>query len=358
MKKLFLFCSLILQVSLSMADEYIYPIANLDDETILMMHQKSLNDLELLSFNTQNNETQKLLSSLYFPAYVKIIPGKKKFSFIDRGRIYIKDFSKRTPRSLTIYQPILDIQSLSWINEQECIFSAKYKNHYKLFLYDLSKEGGTLYALCHLADTMNYIFPVCVDNTLFCLIQKDSSELYDIAKIALNPIVFEQSLFSLEQDFSIDIIPIEHKNSFCFLTMKDLQQGYIIEITEHNHQENYFVFSCCKLNLDQKSVSPLFTFQIPENFFIGMDENRFFESLYPLLPYYTDKFIYFTNYDNNLKKLILYQYNQNNQTISRFQPETKNIEMRHTFSPLMVKDKVYFGYNIETELKTEINNSK
>jgi hypothetical protein len=167
LKRLFLFCLLSLQASLIMSEEYLYPIANIDDATILMMHQKSLDNLELISFNIQNQTTQKLLSSFYLPAYVKIIPGTKRYSFIDRGRIYIKDFSKRTPRGLDIYQPLFDIQSLQWVSDHECIFSAKYKKHYKIFMYDLDKEGGMLHSLCTLADDVNYILPSFANNRLF-----------------------------------------------------------------------------------------------------------------------------------------------------------------------------------------------
>ena len=302
MKRLFLFCSLLVHALLTKCEEYLYPIANLNDTTILMMYQKSLDDIELVSFNPNNNKIQKLLSSLYLPAYVKIIPGKKRYSFIDRGRIYIKDFSKRTPRGIDIYQPIHDIQSLQWINDHECIFSAKHKNHYKIFMYDINKEGGMLHALCNLTDDINYIFPSFADNTLFCLIQRDSCELYDVAQIRWNPIVFEQALQNHGHHFSIQSYAIHHTNSLCFLTMHNQIQGYIIEIIKHDQTEKIFTFGCCKIDLEKKHLSHLFEFYIPEEFIIGMENTRFFESLYPLLPYYTKEKIYFTSYDKEVQK--------------------------------------------------------
>ncbi len=348
MKRLFLLCLLFLQVSLTKSEEYLYPIANLDDATILMMHQKSLDDLELISLNTTNNKTQKLLSSLYLPAYVKIIPGKKRYSFIDRGRIYIKDFSKRTPRGIDIYQPIFDIQSLQWVSDHECVFSAKYKSHYKIFMYDLDKEGGTLYSLCNLGNDINYIFPSFANNRLFCLTQSDSSEFYKISQITADPVVFEQAIPNNESGFSIKTYPVEHKKSLCFLTMHSQKEGYVLEIIEHNQNEKTFVFGCCKIDLDKSYLSHLFEFQIPEEFIVGMENNRFFESLYPLLPHYAHQdIIYFTSYDKESKKLVLYEYNKENQAIVKFQTDTKKIELRHTFSPLIINDQIYVGHNIE-----------
>ncbi|MBI2345077.1 hypothetical protein HYV10_03330 [Candidatus Dependentiae bacterium] len=346
MKKLVLFCFLALKTSFTISNEYLYPIINLDDETILMMHQKSLDDLELLSFNVKDNSTQKLLSSLYLPAYVKIIPGKNRYSFIDRGRIYIKDFSKRTPRVLDIYQSIYDIQSLQWVSNHECVFSAKYKNHYKIFMYDINKDGGTLYALCRLDDEVNYIFPSIIHRSIFCLAQKHLSERYNVAKIIWNPIIFEQSLEAQDQNSYIEIIPLEHNASFCFLNMIDQQLGYILEIIDHNHEEKIFKFGCCKIDLNKNSLIRLFEFEIPQDFIIGMDQRRFFESLYPLLPYYTDEIIYFTSYDTILKKLTLYLYNQNSKNISKYQAEMKSLEQRDTFSPLILQGKVYLGHNL------------
>lgn len=345
LKKLVLFCFLIFKTSLILSDEYLYPIVNLDNETILMMHQKSLDDLDLLSLNTKTNSTQKLLSSLYLPAHVKIIPGKTHYSFIDRGRIYIKDFSKRTPRVLDIYQPICDIQSLQWVSSHECVFSAKYKNHYKLFMYDISKDGGTLYTLCRLDDQINYIFPSIVDKDIFCLIQMDSYEFYNIGKLSWNPIIFEQSLSSQDQKNILEISPVQHANSLCFLHMKDRNSGYVLEIVEHNHESKLFTFGCCKIDLTTNQMSRLFEFKIPEDFIIGIEDVRFFESLYPLLPYYNQHEIYFTSYDQESDKLKLYLFNQHSQEIF-LHPITKGIENKHIFAPLLVNDFLYFGKEV------------
>jgi hypothetical protein len=87
LKKLFIFC--LLYVQLLVSDEYVYPVANIDDTSILMMHQKSVDELELFAVDTATQTKQKMLSSLYLPASVTVLPGKKSYSFIDRGRIYI-----------------------------------------------------------------------------------------------------------------------------------------------------------------------------------------------------------------------------------------------------------------------------
>lgn len=352
MKRLFLFYSLFVTTSLTLSKEYLYPIVNLDDSNILVMHQKSLDSIELLSFNSSNNTFQKLLSSLYLPAYVKLVPGKKKYSFIHNGRIYIKSFSKRTPRGIDMYQPICDIQSLQWVSDHECVFSAKYKNHYKIFMYDLHKEGGTLYALGNLNDAINYIFPSCIENSLFCLIQKGCNELYEIAQLEWNPIPFDEALNGTSSSVFIKNYSIQHTKPLCFLVMNNQTQGYAIEIVEHNKEGNFFTFGCCRIDLQQESLTSLFEFQIPEHFIIGQDENRFFESIYPLLPNYTKDIIYFTHYNSELKRLTLHQYNLADQTIVQIPAQTKKFEDRHMFSPLIINGHMYLGHNIESESLT------
>lgn len=341
-----LFLLILLQASFIVTNEYLYPIVSLDDETILMMHQKSINDLELLSLNTKSNKTQKLLSSLYLPAHIKILPNKEKYSFIDRGRIYIKDFSKRTPRALDIYEPIYDIQSLQWLNNNECIFSAKYKNHYKIFMYNILENGGTLYKFCDLDDGVNYIFPSVAEGHIFCLVQQDVAELYSIGHLKSTPVLFETH-FDNSKDF-VTILPLEyHKNPLCFLNMQTQNEGYVLEIVHHNHENQIFTFGCCKLDIQDGTIIKMFEFEIPEEFIIGMEKERFFESLYPLLPYYSEDKIYFTDYDFSLKQLVIYEYDLALKTIEKFQSIKKNYSDKHMFSPLILEDKFYVGHNIE-----------
>ena len=281
------------------SNEYVYPVANLDDNTILMMHQKSLDELELFALDTTTHTKQKMLSSLYFPAHVCLMPNKKGYSFIDRGRIYIKDLLKRTPRSIDIYQSICDIQSVQWINDNQLIFSAKFKNRYKICMYDVTHDQGQLYSLCSLHDDINYIFPSAVDQeNLFCLTQHDGSEFYQVTRMKIEPTLWEHALKNKEKECNKEIIPLEHHKPLCFLKMMDLTTGYVLEMTQHNHENKIFSFKVYKIDIPNTQLQELFKFDIPEKFIIGSEQERFYESLYPLLPRYQHDKIYFTNFDH------------------------------------------------------------
>ena len=44
-------------------EEFIYPVAQVDEGSLLVMHQKSLHDIELLSWNVEAKEAQKVDTS-------------------------------------------------------------------------------------------------------------------------------------------------------------------------------------------------------------------------------------------------------------------------------------------------------
>ncbi len=325
------------------SDEYIYPIVNLDDTIILMMHQKSIDELEVLAFNTTTNTSQKLLSSLYFPAHIKLLPNKKAYSFLDRGRIHIKEFLKRTPRALDIYQPICDIQSIQWINDHQMIFSARFKNHYKIFMYDIRDSQQQLYSLCSLTDDINYIFPCAIDQeNLFCLSQHDGTELYQITQIKIKPVAWDIAVHQNFKESDLQIISLDHKKPFCFLKMIDNQIGYVIELAQHNLKDKMFKFTVHKIFLKESKLEQLFEFFLPEQFIIGMSKERLYESLYPLLPNYNEHEIYFTSFDKESEKLRIYVYELDTKLIYLY-PTHKNLQHKHLFAPLLVHNKVHFG---------------
>jgi hypothetical protein len=128
------------------------------------------------------------------------------------------------------------------------------------------------------------------------------------------------------------------------------QMGYVIELAEHNLTEKKFRFTTYKIsiqksNMQESKLEPLFEFDIPEQFIIGMSKERFYESLYPLLPCYQEDEIYFTSFDKLSEKFKLYVYNQNSKLISMY-PISKGLHDKHIFAPLLVQNKVHFGQSL------------
>src|SRR5579872_5143165 len=99
------------------ACEFLYPVASVSKDHVLVMYQKNSYHLELWDWNPQTNQADSVLLSLYTPAGVKLLLSKKGYSFIDSGVIKIKMFQKRSPKTVEIDQPLHTIELLHWIDD-------------------------------------------------------------------------------------------------------------------------------------------------------------------------------------------------------------------------------------------------
>src|SRR5579871_4380579 len=115
------------------AIEYMYPVACLNDETILYIHQLNPTCIQLYSWNPVTDIHEPLLWSLYNPANVQLLPNNTGFSFIDNGRLRIKLFEKRSPKTIDFDDPIFNINGLQWIDEHSCCCSAQYGSYFSIF---------------------------------------------------------------------------------------------------------------------------------------------------------------------------------------------------------------------------------
>ena len=115
------------------SSEYIYPVASLDEDNILYIHQTSPRSIQLFEWNTITNHTEQILWSLFNPVGIQLLPDNSGFSFIDNGRLRIKAFQKRSPKTIDFDEPIFNINALHWIDEHTCYCSAYYNNLFSLF---------------------------------------------------------------------------------------------------------------------------------------------------------------------------------------------------------------------------------
>ena len=333
--------------------EYVYPIAQLDEDVLLIMHQKSCDDIEILAWNRHNKTACKELASIFLPSQVKLLPGKQAFSFIDRGRIRIKSFQKRAPRVIDIYESIHFISSLQWLNDEQCYFVGKDGDKFTMFLCDISDRNTSLYRLNSI-DAYDYLYPCKVDKSIFCLVRNDDIG-YALCKLPWAPRPYEEK----SENFNKEIL-LTHENPLCFLQMQDDTHGFVLEYTKQAIQQEFFHVSCLEINYDDQQniwkMSKLFDFKLPLKLLMGHEPQRVYESINPFLPYYDKDFIYFVSYDEDFQRCNIWRYNRNSQDIESIMHPSKSNKCNHIFAPLMIEGALYFGFSFDLDIgRNDVN---
>jgi len=321
--------------------EYVYPIAQLDDDCLLVMYQKSFDDLELLIWNKDKKTALKELTSIFQPSYVQLLPSKKAFSFIDRGRIRIKAFQKRGPRSINIPEAIHAISSLTWINDEQFYFVGKEQGYFSIFLCDISDRDVTLFSV-HNQDKINYMYPVKVNDSMFC-IAKDNALGYAFCKMA-----WQAQLYPATSSFDQKEMQLYHNHPLCFLHMEDEHSGFVLEYNSVSTDADFCYISCCSLTErieNQWALKKLFQFKLPLQLLTGIDQERLYESINPFLPRYDNpEWIYFVTYDDNTERCCVQRYHRHLQHIEDIANRVRSCTSYcHMFAPLIVDDNVFLG---------------
>lgn len=295
------FYYLFFYTNITYSSEYIYPVACLDNGiTVLYIHQSNATSLELLEWNSKTDHTEQVLWSLFNPAGFQLLPDNSGFSFIDNGRLRIKLFERRSPRTIDFDEPLFNFNSLHWLDRHTCYCSAQQGDNFGLFqLYD----NGMVECLLK-KDDVDYMYPQKIDDQLFYI------ERYSTKK---DPRSFHYqivcSLYSRnnscanKQDVVVDFAD----TPIIFLTMISNKEGFVLEhiqnIDPHN-QTIQFLYHQIKQKNAKWHSKMLFSFDIPTNLLFSSDE-RLYESLLPLLPRIVNNKIYFVDSaktdDNNLR---------------------------------------------------------
>lgn len=319
-----------------LAEEFIYPVASIDEQTILLVRQKSLDEVELLLWDAPNKIATKQLSTMFLPSQVKLLPSKKGFSFVDKGRIRIKRFEKRAPRSIDILEPIDSIISMSWINDDQFYFTGKHYQQYKVFLCDISDRSNPQVFKISGHDDMDNLYPSKINSKLF-YVAKDGSK-YHIVEQNWNPRPHDnQAAESLNLIYTC-------KEPLCFLEMKNEHEGYFLKCTVHPEQGDMLTFTCCRsiFDTDWWSVQPLFTFRLPMQYLMGDSLHRVYESIHPFLPVYEKDVIFYVNYDQDLEKCLLYKYDKSTKEAEPFLSKSEQ-NTEGFLAPLCINDTLYHG---------------
>lgn len=339
-------------IHISLPEEFIYPVAQIDDKNVFVVHQKSVDDLSIFSWNIESKIATKELSSMFVPSHIKILPSNTGFSFIDRGRIRIKMFQKRAPKTIEISEPIDSIAAMHWISDNQFYMVGKYRQRYKAFLCELLDHSYQIYYLTNF-DSIDYIYPSKVEDSLFCL-SKNNKQDYFLTEQLWNPTKYATHRPDQPQD-----IILSSKEPLCFLHMKNKQEGYFLRCNP-NSQE-LLSFTCCSI-IKKNSTwteTKLFTFNLPMKYLMGDSDQRVYESIYPFLPNYAhEHYIYFVDYNETLKSSSIYSYDtltnlavEVNELNSIFSKTTRSLvtSSKGSFAPIVLKNLLCHGLILSSQ---------
>ena len=337
----FLFIILFTSSNVIRTNEYIYPIAQIDTDSLLVMHQKSLYNIELIKWDAQTKDKQKMLWSIYMPSSVKLLPNKSGFSFIDQGRIRIKQFCKRSPKTVNIYDPITNFDSIEWIDNNTFYFTAEDPYFNNVFVCEVQKNIASVSRLTFQEET-DFLYPQKVNDELF-VIKKDPSNIFSVVRLP-----WKERAFENYKEISEEVL-IESDKSCCFLKMIDENNGYFISyIPEKDAESNLYTFWCNQLYRNESGnweYKELFYFKIDEKYIMGKGEARMYESIKPLLPRYEKNGIFFSHFDGCKHCCSLLKYSLDTEAIESI--PTPHRKCTSIFTPLVCDEQAYCGMMIE-----------
>lgn len=368
----FLFISTLLR-----AEEFLYPVASFEkdgQEQVYLLYQKSIRHIELWVWDPKTTTVNKALLSSYTPAGLRILPDKSGFSFIDNGRIKIKHFAKRSPKSLDLYEPIYEIGIIEWIDSSRCYFSAKENERTAIFQAtmngELKKIVGSSAADC--------IYPQKIGDQLFYIERRYPS--YKIMQMPYPEIVYDASNnFNNVENFDMRVqellkkqekrnnqleaveapknVMVDFNEQFngqalAFLQMVSETVGYVISHPNAIDKQDKtipLVYYQLSKESDSWHCVPLFSFEIPLDLLMPERTSRLYESMLPLLPRRFGNEIYFVDCAQarencNLNIYIYHLVDGKIKQLSGAREIGKNF-----FAPIKTARGIYYGGSMEPD---------
>lgn len=364
------------------AVEYVYPVAALqrNNELKIYVEYQSSNEKgsELLLFEW--DPATKIATPAVIPAYtptdVKEMP--LGISFIDKGKIFVKSFNKRSPKSILFYEPVDDIVSINWIDQECFYFMGKQGDRYGIFH---GTAHGSLYPIIH-NDQSDYLYPQKVGEQLFFI--KRMGEQYSLMNCAYPSLRADESANANESNYQeqVDALlkqtrsamtPLISEDQVCelmalpphaaFLTMNSANEGFMVSHpTEIEADQEMINFGYWHLFTNQDGSwdkEQLFEFMLPRSLIVplsaGEQENRgksLLESLVPLLPRSTKGVVYYVDAGQTRYKgdptVSIYRYDLKTRGRHPIVAQTiSNEEL--SFAPLRVNEFLFYGGRIRSE---------
>ena len=335
------------------AEQFIYPVADFNDgKQLMVLYQKSLYNVELWMWDTTNQYAIKGLSSFLTPANLRVMPSGKGFSFIDQGYIKVKEFAKRSPKTLPIYEPIGLFSSMNWIDDETFYFVAREGDFFQIFQGDLQANIMRL-----TSESADALYPQKINDKLFYM-RRDMNGHIQIFEQPWDPMPIATSCESAEHRVSILKKSVQQ---LCFLHMISEEEGFYLQAPMKKSDNNIYKFSCFHLTKNDRKkwvTEKIFTFQIPSKYLTGPDQ--LYESLEPFLPNYNSlDWVYFVTWDEDSDQFQLKKFDI-------YSKDSENIEIRNLykkqnqqiFAPYIHHNIMHCGFIISEEEQRNSNSMR
>jgi len=349
-------------------EEYLYPVASFkeqDKQKVYLFYQKSLTHIELWLWDCETKEVAKALLSTYTPAGLRLLPNQQGFGFIDNGRIKVKLYNKRSPKSLDIYEPIYDINPVTWLDDDCCYFSAKERECYGIYHVNMLGELKRIITF----PKIDCMYPQKVNGELFYIERTimNNGYRYRIMQAPYPQVVFTSRVFSNENfDEQVNALLAEEGNKpanglitqdqckpmldfeerpIAFLSMISEQEGFVIEHSIHIDKQDktmLFLFHHIKKGKSDWECTYLFSFEIPLHLLLPESSSRLYESILPLLPKHYGNYIYYVDCSKSEQHMLnIFHYNliSGQHTQKTFGAEVH----QNFFVPMAIGDKLFYG---------------
>ncbi|MDR3645944.1 MAG: hypothetical protein P4L22_00200 [Candidatus Babeliales bacterium] len=344
--------------------EFVYPISY-HNNLIYYIHQKSLEKIEFCSWDIKNQTLKPDLLPNCLPGNLTLLPDSNGFSFIDRGKIRIKYFGLEKIKTINLSEPIYNISTINWVDNENFYFSAKNGSRFNIFFVNTCNENKLLtISQQDINPKINsdFLYPQVINGKLF-FIERSADERYKtkkshykIIKINCPSCIKQEVKFLTEQDKEV---LMEFGNTpICFLKMINENEGIFIEhpaLIEKTDRLIFFtLYKFYKQEVSNNwQTKELTTFNLPIKYIFGKSDERLYESILPFMPkIYNDK-IYYSHSDNEEKLTIdLYSYNLKNKEIKK---ETASLNTEICFSSIRAGDKIYYGNKVTNPEFDKIN---
>lgn len=277
---------------LAMYYQYQYPVGyDEKTDTIFYIFQKDPLQLELYAFNKGSQEYTKLLPSYLIPTGFRLLPSNDGFSFIHNDMIYMKKFSKRSPKRIEFFEPIYGINTIEWIDDTSFYFAAREHGHYRI--YEGTIEGDLELIISN--DTSDALYPQKINDQLF-YIQRDSNNIYHIIQTTYKS-------QSPKKYIAQKRVPIA-----CLSMLTKIRGFFLIYPSKIKAGDATITFSYYQISQNKEwNVEWLFDFSLPKEWLID-NEKRLYESIIPVLPKYRNEKLYFLDIYNDTVSFFTYDF--------------------------------------------------
>lgn len=319
--------------------QFAYPVADLGNGNMFVIYQQSVEDIELWLWNSRTKLAVKELSSMFVPSDVQLLPNGESFSFLDRGRIWIKSFYKRMPRSIDILEPIDSIFSVKWLTGDLCYFSGRHYRTYDVFLCDISKGlQPDISFLTHMQG-VDILYPCKHENELYCVL-KDELHKYALVKFDWDPIAYREGFDSCQKPKVLYV----SDSPICSLSIETDGSGVFVSCpSDLSNLEELIDFECFTFNCTASAdcvTNRAFGFSLPTAYLLSGSRAQLRESMDRFLPHCINGDIYFSSCSDSVEKCFLYKY---------YQGSVEQVSCRgvlsstQNFTPVQMEDKLCFG---------------